>query len=169
MTTAASKGREITGKHVLIGLVSFFLFVAGVNAYMITKAVTTFSGLDGEDSYRRGLDYNRTIAEAEMQSKLGWSGQTAALPGWHGIGVTLLDRDGHPVTGLAVTGKLERPSTNTSDETLTFKETAPGRYEAQTAAQLAAGGWVVNVDAAPKAVNGEAPAHFRLKQRLTLK
>ncbi|HKN09769.1 MAG TPA: FixH family protein, partial [Pseudomonadota bacterium] len=59
--------RELTGRTVLICLVLFFALVAGVNAVMIKAAVTTFGGVESENSYQAGLAFAQQIAAARSQ------------------------------------------------------------------------------------------------------
>ena len=44
MSTTAVPAREITGRFVLIAVVSFFLVVIGVNVVMMRLAITTLRG-----------------------------------------------------------------------------------------------------------------------------
>src|SRR5262249_23714165 len=59
--------RELTGRAVLVCLVTFFAVVAGVNAVMIGGAVSTFGGLETESSYQAGLVFAREEAQARSQ------------------------------------------------------------------------------------------------------
>ena len=67
--------------------------------------------------------------------------------------------------GLKVEGVLGRPATNRYDVKLALAETAPGRYEAQTAA-LAEGSWLIALEARAQA--GAEPV-YRTRRRLWLK
>ena len=59
---------RITGRHVLFAMLAFFAVVIGVNATMITYAVGTFSGEEEADAYRKGLDYNQTLARRSAEA-----------------------------------------------------------------------------------------------------
>ena len=51
---------------------------------------------------------------------------------------------------------LGRPSTNRQDVKLDLVETAPGRYEAQAAALLAEGSWLIALEARAAAADRRA-------------
>ena len=65
--------REITGKHVLIGTVSAFTVIIGVNVFMAVQAVRTFPGLEGKNSYvaSQTFDHDNPVQAAEMGGTLG--------------------------------------------------------------------------------------------------
>jgi nitrogen fixation protein FixH len=62
----------LNGRHVLIGLVAFFGAMLIANGMFIYLAVATFSGSDTSDAYRKGLNYNETLEEAQRQAERGW-------------------------------------------------------------------------------------------------
>ena len=64
--------RQFTGKHFLIFIVSFFVVIIAANGMMAYFAIDTFSGLETDDAYRKGRDYNRTLELAQKQAELGW-------------------------------------------------------------------------------------------------
>ena len=169
MSASSVQGRTPwNGRHVLAMLVAGFAIVFAVNGMMAYLAVSTFSGLDGEDSYRRGIDYNATIAEAQRQTSLGWSAQLDALPERKGMELVLTDRTGAPVAGLTVSGVLGRASTNRFDRAVTLLATAPGHYQAAFPAALDPGAWVATLTAVSAAAGADA-VRFQLRQRLWLK
>ena len=124
---------SLKGRDVLIMMLIFFGVVIGVNALMITYAVTTFSGEDAAHSYVQGLHFNSTLAARNAQHKAGWQARIETAPAAQGqvvIVLSLRDRQANPVTGVALTGSLRLPATSREDHTLNFSETAPGHYEA---------------------------------------
>ena len=68
----ATQPKPITGKHVLIGIISFFGVVMSVNFLFVYFAIDSWTGLTAHDSYRKGLEYNQTLADADRQAALGW-------------------------------------------------------------------------------------------------
>jgi nitrogen fixation protein FixH len=169
MTATAGAGRErtLTGWHVLGILVAGFGFVFAVNGFMAALAIGTFSGLDGDDSYQSGLEYNRTMAEADAQLKLGWHSAVSLAPGGKNVQVAMKDREGAAIHGLTVTGTIGRAATNKFDRSLTFKETSPGIYTA-TEGPSGPGSWVVSLSAL-RLTGNELQTLYRLKERLWLK
>ena len=54
--------REVTGRTVLIWLLSFFGLVFAVNGVMIKVAASTFGGVEVASSYKAGLKFGKDIA-----------------------------------------------------------------------------------------------------------
>lgn len=83
---------ELTGKHVLAITVSAFAVIIGVNVLLAVKAVSTFPGLEVDNSYVAGQDFNERKA---AQEALGWT----MVPGYGNGRMTLAftGRDGKPV------------------------------------------------------------------------
>ena len=61
---------ELTGKHVLAITVSAFAVIIGVNVLLAVKAVSTFPGLEVDNSYVASQDFNTRKA---AQEALGWT------------------------------------------------------------------------------------------------
>ena len=83
---------ELTGKHVLAITVSAFAVIIGVNVLLAVKAVSTFPGLEVDNSYVAGQDFNERKA---AQEALGW----VMVPGYDNGRMTLAftGQDGKPV------------------------------------------------------------------------
>lgn len=141
--TAAKPPFVIKGWHVLAGVVGFFAAIIGVDAVFVLQALKTYPGEVSVTPYEDGLAYNRRIAQLEAQQQLGWTAGVAAEPG--AVLVRLRDREGAPLTGLRLAGKLQRPATETGARALAFAERAPGDYAAPAAG--AAGAWDLTVAA----------------------
>ena len=61
--------REITGRHVLIGTVSAFAVIIGVNLFMAYSAISTFPGVEARNTYYASQNFN---AAMRAQQALGW-------------------------------------------------------------------------------------------------
>ncbi|MDZ4373168.1 MAG: FixH family protein [Phenylobacterium sp.] len=121
---------EIRGWHVLAAVCAFFGVVIAVDMAFLVLAYRTFPGQVSVTPYEDGLLYNRRIAELEAQERLGWRAAAASEPGQ--VTLTIVDRAGEPLAGLAVKGRVERPATDAETVTLKFVEAEPGRYVAPT-------------------------------------
>lgn len=121
---------RITGWHVLFGVTFFFLVVIGVNVVFTVMALRTFPGQVSVTPYEDGIVYNRTIAQHEAQQRLGWRAAASVEAGV--ITVRIVDRADQAVSGLSVTGLLQRPATETGANSPRFTETTPGVYQART-------------------------------------
>jgi nitrogen fixation protein FixH len=163
-TLIERRPQGLQGRHVLGVILAFFGTVFLVNGAMIYSAVSTHTGLVANEPYRKGLAYNERIGADERQVRLGWT-ETLAVGRDGRIALALAERDGRAVRGMKVEGVLGRPATNRYDVRLELAETAPGRYEAQTAA-IAEGSWLITLEARTPA--GAEPV-YRTRRRLWLK
>lgn len=134
------------------------IFVGGmavvvvVNGIMMYLATTTFTGIETENAYEKGLAYNKALAASRAQAEMGWTLNFAFDPATggtvHGGRLTLAfsDRDGKPLDGMKVEALLSRPTSAGNDRTVALAETAPGVYGA-TVDQPLPGIWDVHVTA----------------------
>jgi nitrogen fixation protein FixH len=155
--------RRIEGRHVLFALVAFFGVMFAANGAFVYLALSTFGGIETENAYRKGLDYNKTLAEAGAQAALGWRPVLAYDATAGVLTLEVADQTGAPVTGLAVQGMLMRPATSSFDQKLErFEEHAGGVYLGH-APKLEHGTWIADlVLTSPKGIP------FRLRERLWL-
>ena len=156
---------RLTGKHVLLLLFAFFGSVMAVNGAFVYFATSTFTGLDAPKAYRDGVAYNQTLDEARAQTALGWrstltvdteSPQTA-------VRLELVDADGLPLQGLAVSATWRRPTQAADDRTIDLGPDGPGGY-AGTITLPARGNWDLSVVA-----TDDHGAHYRLDRRVWIK
>lgn len=150
----------LTGRHVLAFLVAFFLVIFAVNGIFVYVSLNSHPGVTSEDAYRKGLDYNRTLERADQQNARGWQTTVAREAGV--VVVTVSDRNGAPLTGLAIRGEARRPVHDRADTALVMTETAPGRYSAGTI--LAAGRWELVLTA-----TAEGLPDYRIERSLVVR
>jgi nitrogen fixation protein FixH len=130
-------------------------------------ALSTHSGVVANEPYRKGLKYNERIEASDRQAKLGWTEEIAFSPDHKHLVTTIHDRAGEPVRRLTLSAVLGRPATTREDQTLSFTETAPGRYEARVSV-ADDGAFVASLEAFDPGQQ-DAGAVFRGRQRLWLK
>lgn len=129
--------------------------VVVVNGILIYFAVHTWSGLDTEDAYRKGIRYNATLAAAQAQEALGWRMDFAFTPRAPVNGtpahrhrgdltVTFHGRDGRPLDGLRVKALLVRPVKEGFDSSLELTRRGGGAYGADVGLALP-GQWEVRI------------------------
>ena len=167
MSDVSNKPFEITGKHVLIAMLSFFGIIIAVNAVMMRLAVSTHTGVVAENTYRKGVKYNDEIAAAERMELLGWRNQMALAPTGDKLSIDIRDKDGNAVKGLSIKATLGRPASERYDLELTLNETAGGTYEANMPAREA-GTYVASIEAIDPAREQDGIL-YRAKERLWLK
>jgi len=156
------RGRDWWIPWVFVG---FFAVVVAANAIMVVLAMESWSGLETEDAYRKGLAYNRDLEAAKRQAARGWRTGFAFEPTGDRQGrivVTLADRAGAPLSRAEVSARVVRPTHTGYDFDLPFDERAGGRYVARTDFPLT-GQWEIRVSA----VRGEAV--YRESHRVVLR
>jgi nitrogen fixation protein FixH len=110
-----------------------FLVVIGVNGVLIFFAEDTFSGLETESAYERGLSYNKALAAQAAQDQLGWQYQAAISDetgGQRTLRVRMTDRDGRPLPDLTLEAHLIRPSNDGMDMMVRPLAAGDGSYVA---------------------------------------
>ena len=156
--------REITGRHVLIGLIIFFGVILAANGVFLYTAISTYTGVVSNEPYRKGLAYNERIAADAEQKARGWAGAFALFAQGDGLTLKLANGAGNPIGGLKIDGRLGRPATEAEDRALAFKESQPGVYLAQFE-KLVEGTWQLDVAAKELTAAGDKIV-WRARKRL---
>lgn len=164
MTTMAPARGGLRGWHVLVTLVTFFLIVTAVDGVMIYDALSTFSGNETEDAYRKGVAYNQLIKAEEAQNRLGWSQSNTFNSATGEFSVSFNDRDGHGIDGLQVAAEIGRPATEVFDRQIILNGAGNGRYHTRLAG-LGEGTWFVSLTAS-EGDGARRSVAFRSKARL---
>ena len=119
-----------------------FVVVLIANGSMLYFATSTFSGLTTRHAYVEGLAYNDRVAAEQAQQALGWSwnftladiapasSATAPEARTATLRVSGQDAEGRPLDGVALTALVRRPTEQGLDQSVDFRATGPGRYEA---------------------------------------
>jgi nitrogen fixation protein FixH len=131
--------RRFTGWHMASILIAFFGIVIAVNLVMARFAIGTFGGTVVDNSYVASQNYNRWLADAEKQSRLGWSTKLS-LDGSRRVLVEATSK-GQPITGLTVSGTATHPLGRAPAIPLRFSVLAGGGYLARQS--LPIGRWKV--------------------------
>lgn len=130
---------ELTGKHVFAITAGAFAVIIGVNVLLAVKAVSTFPGLEVDNSYvaSQGFDARKAAQEA-----LGWT----MTPGYDAGRMTLAfhGADGQPVQVNDLRVLVGR-TTETTDDTFPAFTRDGDLYAADVA--LRQGKWMVKVTA----------------------
>lgn len=161
-TVTGRPPRVLTGRMVLLYLVTFFGVIFSVNFYMIRAAVSTFSGVETESSYKAGLTFKKDVAASQAQDALHWKVDANLQHGETGaIIVTALDAQDRPLSGITAEALLEHPTDKRLDVAITFVETTAGQF--RSLAPLPSGRWdlVLDLKRADEVV-------FRSKSRISL-
>jgi nitrogen fixation protein FixH len=128
--------------------VGFFAIVLAANGMLVYFAAASWTGLDTEEYYIKGLTYNRTLEEAARQRALGWKGTLALRPAVRGgqeLALELRDSKGLGLSGGTVQAEFVRPTHTGYDFSVNLTDRGNGRYVAAVALPLP-GQWDVRVD-----------------------
>lgn len=146
--------------------VGAMLVVVSVNGVMIYFAVASWTGLETEDYYEKGLAYNQELAAQRAQRERGWTMQLSfvaqqAKDEHHrgSLRLRFADRDGRPLDDLSVEVKLVRPTREGVDTAVSVVHRGAGTYAGVVDVPLA-GQWDVRIHARR---GGE---HYRARHRL---
>lgn len=115
-------------------IVTGFVLVFLVNGTLIYFAVSSFTGLQTEGHYQRGLDYNEVLADERNQGLLGWSVgiDFQETDGGHArLSVRAADGAGKPLNDAGVTARLVRPVQAGHDMDVTLAAAGDGLYAAE--------------------------------------
>lgn len=125
--------------------VGFFVCLAAVEAWFVTIAHITFSGVVTDNAYSTGLAYDDVLARREAEQRLGWSSSLQFDRG-NGLSgrLTLVAQEaqGRPLTGATLHATAERMTRFPQILPVVFSEISPGRYVAQLEVPLA-GRWFI--------------------------
>ena len=125
--------RPWTGRTFLFWILGFFAIVFAANMVFVWFAADTWTGLAAEESYRRGIDYNRVIDRAETQAALGWVTETEFVRDSDTSGTltfNLRNAEGVEIANRTVTAAFRRPVVEGQDFETTLVAMAPGQYSA---------------------------------------
>lgn len=157
--------KPLTGKRVLLYLVSFFAVIFAANGVFLYFALGTFPGVAVESSYKAGQAYNEDIAAAKAQVARAWDVATHVerlADGSAEISVNALDKTGRPISGLDFAATLERPATENLDKTVRLLEGEAGKYSGLISG-IDAGNWTLSLEA-----NSGSERVFRSQNRVYL-
>lgn len=129
--------------------VGFFCGLAALEGGFVMLARESFSGLVTDHAYATGLAYNDILATRTAENALGWSIKVKLEPGapeamGGRLRLTLADRAGRPLTGVAVKATAERMSRFPQILSVDFRPDGPGEQVSAFAPPLA-GRWFIRV------------------------
>ncbi|MBM6583611.1 FixH family protein [Microvirga sp. BT689] len=161
LTAKERAPRPITGRTVLIYFLGFFGIVFAMNFYMVRVAVSSFSGVETESSYKAGLSFKNDIAAANAQDARHWSVEATLQRGdTSGVIITARDAQGQALAGLTAEVRLAHPSDKRRDVMLEFAELTPGRFKNLT--PIPEGQWDLVIG-----LTRETETVFRSKSRVS--
>ncbi len=129
-------------------------FVGGFGVILIANgallyfAIQSWTGIETESAYEKGLAFNEQIESAEAQARLGWQAELLVEPAGDkraAVTLTLLDAAAAPLERAEVTATFVRPTHSGHDVDLVLVPLGGGRYGAAAALPFA-GQWDLELD-----------------------
>ena len=133
--------RRFTGWHMFAILVAFFGTVIAVNFVMAYYATRTFGGTVVDNSYVASQEFNRGLAAARAQDKLGRT-KHVALDATRHVTVSV-SAHSQPLVGLSADAVARHPLGREADIPMRFVPVGPGQLRSTSA--LPAGRWLVHL------------------------
>jgi nitrogen fixation protein FixH len=131
--------RTLTGWHVLAICVAFFGVIIGVNVLLAFKAVSTFPGLEVENSYVASQVFD---VDRKAQQALGWHLRQDYRPGR--LALTFVGPAGQPAPVRDLKVLVGRATEARDDQSPDFRK---GGTDWAADVTLAPGKWVLFVEA----------------------
>ncbi len=159
-------GKTLTGRKFFYIIAGFFLIIFTANGFLAYIAVSTNTGLETEDYYKKGIAYDKTIARALEQDKSGLNVAISAKvqPGMVvNLSVTTKDAAGAPFTGKGVNILFFRPTMKGNDRRIALKENEPGIYSGETKLPLQ-GVWDMKLE-----IKDAGKVVYKTRSRVVLK
>jgi nitrogen fixation protein FixH len=163
--TSRDRPKELTGRMVLMCLVAFFAIVAGVNAVMITAAISTFGGVETANAYQAGLAYATEEAAARAQEARHWrvNAQLRREPnGATAVELSAHNKDDRPLSAIEARVLLLHPADRRFDHTIEMQKAGMSRFYGTTTP--AQGQWDLVVE-----LLRDGERLFRSKERVILR
>jgi nitrogen fixation protein FixH len=162
LSAAQREPRAITGRTVLICFLTFFGIIFAMNFVMVRVAISTFSGVETESSYKAGLSFKNDVAAAHAQDALHWDVEAKVQrDGASKIVLVARDAQQTPLQGLMADVNLAHPTDKRRDIPVQFIETTHGRFESVT--MLPTGQWDLAIG-----LKRDGETVFRSKSRISV-
>ena len=146
-TPPQRKGRQ-PGWYIPWIFVAGFAIVIAVNGIMLHFAFSSWTGVQTEQHFLKGLKYNQDLAGARAQAERGWKVTTEFTgtdPQKGILALTLTDKDGNLLKDAEVKVAFIRPTSEGHDLRMDLPYLGEGRFAAPVALPLA-GQWDLRVE-----------------------
>jgi nitrogen fixation protein FixH len=129
--------KRFTGYHMTAIMLAFFGVVIAVNVTMATLAARTFGGTVVDNSYVASQRFNRWLADARAQDRLGWRTSLSLDAGRRVVASV-------SVPDVVVEAVARHPLGRAPDMALRFEPDGAGRWRSR--ASLPPGRWLVHLE-----------------------
>jgi len=160
----STQAKPYTGKRILAWFVGFFVIVFTANGIMTYFALKTWTGLNTENPYVKGLNYNEEITNAQTQQNSGWDIAITNIPdATEGRFEITVNRPEESLPPTEVTASFIRAVIEGYDQQITLSHNGNGVYGAPVKLPLV-GQWDILV-----VVKSQNNLIFKLEDRILVK
>ena len=130
--TSRTGAQERRSRWIPWAFVWGFVVILAANGIMVFFAFDSFTGVSTDDSYRRGLGFNKQLEAQERATALAWQVAARFDRNTEGGRLTLALRDkaGRPLSSATVRAEFRRPIEPGLDFTVALTPRGDGRYDA---------------------------------------
>lgn len=110
---AEQTSRNKDSRLILIILFTFFTVIFAINFIYIYFSQKTWRGVITQNSYQKGLQYNKTIEYVKSQKQLGWTSQIKYINSAKNAGeltACIIDKNNQPIKNAKLVAKIMRPT-----------------------------------------------------------
>lgn len=135
-------------KYIPYLIIGFFVLFIGILSVMTYVATHHYSGVMTKETYRRGLDYNETLAKAAKQEALGWKGSFTYTVKEQRANIIFMlrDKQNAPISDASVIAVFFRPTQQGNDVRFSLTSVGDGKYVGTTTLAWQ-GQWQVTISA----------------------
>ena len=160
----STQAKPYTGKRILAWFVGFFVIVFTANGIMTYFALKTWTGLNTENPYVKGLNYNEEITNAQTQQNAGWDIAITNIPdATEGRFEITVNRPEESLPPIEVTASFIRAVIDGYDQQIILSHNGNGVYGAPIKLPLV-GQWDILV-----VVKSQNNLIFKLEDRILVK
>lgn len=111
----------------------FFGVIFIMNGIMIYIANTSWTGLDTDNAYQKGLNYNKQLSQKEQQNASGWQAEITFKKTNNkqtgNLYVGISTAEGNPVENVSAIIKIQRPTNSEFDTEYAFETRSDGIFD----------------------------------------
>ena len=129
-----SQKKETTGWFVVRWILPFFGVMLIANIVFVWFALSTHTGIQVENAYDKGANYNQILEQARERELLGW--QVDLDIEEHLILIALFDKAGNPIENAEIDVFLFSPRSANNDQVLMVQKLDGGQFSAPYPSEL---------------------------------
>ena len=141
MTLVSPKGKQFTGRHMILCMIGFFGIIIAVNLTMAMLASGSWTGLVVKNSYVASQQYNKQLAGAQAQHDAGYKSSVSYFGGT--LVFVLKDSEGSRLSIENPVAEIGRPAFEQEDQILALLPGPERTYRLPV--NLAPGDWALKI------------------------